>query len=63
MEVNVGKLHRDGDKPAVCEATTRQGVIVEYAGGYKVWYKDGAEYVPNWKDIHTRVAIKISNLC
>jgi len=38
-----GMRHRD-DGPAVCEATTRQGVIVEYANGTKFWYKDGMSY-------------------
>jgi len=36
-----GKKHQGGDKPAVCEATTRQGVIVEYADGGKAWFKNG----------------------
>ena len=45
-----GKRHRDDDKPAVCEATTRQGAIVEWIDGTKLWYK---RYAPNWKDVHT----------
>jgi len=37
------QLHRD-DGPAVCEATTRQGVIVESVDGYKAWYKMGIQH-------------------
>ena len=46
-----GKPHRVDDEPAVI-----------WADGRLEWYKDGIAYTPNWKDIHTRVAIKVSNL-
>ena len=46
-----GKRHRDGDKPAIIDLC-----------GNKSWWKNGTCYFPVWKDIHTRLTIKIATL-
>ena len=59
-----GKKHRD-DGPAVCEATTRQGVIVEYADGDKLWFQNGKSIVlmAQLQNTHldTKHGIKMAN--
>ena len=70
-----GKLHRDGDTPVIiCENGNRwwfkDGELhrdddkpaIEYKDGLLAWYKEGVLYMPNWNDVHTRIAIKISVL-